>query len=219
MQRKCCNAFANGITDMAETRANRGAAQVSDVLISFVLLFAGLLRTRAHPAEALFAVVSGLLLFSLVEYCFHRWMFHGAVPLFAPGHRRHHENPLGDDAMPFFLPPLALLGIVALVSLAMPGGLAMLLTGGLATGYAIYGLSHDLIHDTRFRNAAGPTLGGQPPCPPLSSGPEFRSHFALVGHRSWHAPRVQARGEIVLDCDEPEADPRCVQPPPSFSAD
>jgi sterol desaturase/sphingolipid hydroxylase (fatty acid hydroxylase superfamily) len=145
-------AFANRIAGMAETRANRRAARVSDVLISLVLLIAGLLRTRAHPAEALFAVLSGLLLFTLVEYCFHRWMFHGAVPLFAPGHRRHHENPLGNDAMPFFLPPLALLGIVALVSLAVPGGLAMLLTGGLATGYAIYGLSHDLIHDTRFRN-------------------------------------------------------------------
>ena len=150
--RQSFNAFANRIAGMAETRANRRAARVSDVLISLVLLFGGLLRTHAHPLEALFAVLSGLLLFTLVEYCFHRWMFHGAVPLFAPGHLRHHENPSGDDAMPFFLPPLALLGIVALVSLAVPGGFAMLLTGGLATGYAIYGLSHDLIHDTRFRH-------------------------------------------------------------------
>src|SRR5436190_16771474 len=55
--RQSFHAFANRIAGMAETRANRRAARVSDVLISFVLLFAGLLRTHAHPAEALFAVL------------------------------------------------------------------------------------------------------------------------------------------------------------------
>ena len=137
---------------MAETRANRRAARVADVLISVVLLAEGVRRAHAHPGEALLAVVSGLLLFTLVEYCFHRWMFHGSVPLFEPGHRRHHENPLGDDAMPFFLPPLAILGIVFVLSLGIPCGFALLLTGGLATGYAPYGLTHDLIHNTRFRH-------------------------------------------------------------------
>lgn len=143
---------ARRIASMSETRANRRAARVSDVLISIVLLAAGLRAAHAHPAKALLSIVSGLLLFTLVEYCFHRWMFHGSVPLFEPGHRRHHENPLGDDAMPFFLPPLAILGVVAAVCLVMPVGFALLLTGGLATGYALYGLSHDLIHNTRFRH-------------------------------------------------------------------
>ena len=150
--RRSFDEFARRIASMAETRANRRAARAADVLISVALLTAGLLRTHTHPAGALLAVVSGLLLFTLVEYSFHRWMFHGSVPLFEPGHRRHHENPLGDDAMPFFLPPLAILAIVAVISLAMPAGFALLLTGGLATGYAIYGLSHDLIHNTRFRH-------------------------------------------------------------------
>jgi sterol desaturase/sphingolipid hydroxylase (fatty acid hydroxylase superfamily) len=137
---------------MSETRANRRAARVSDVLISFILLTEGLQRTHAHPVIALLAVMSGLLLFTLVEYCFHRWMFHGSVPLFEPGHRRHHANPLGDDSMPFFLPPLALIGLVALFSVAMPAGFDLLSMGGLAAGYAVYGITHDVIHNSRFRH-------------------------------------------------------------------
>lgn len=150
--RRPFDATAQRIAGMSETRANRQAARVADVLISVVLLAAGLRIAYAHPAAALLAAVSGLLLFTLVEYCFHRWMFHGSVPFFEPGHRRHHDNPLGDDAIPFFLPPLAILGIVALCSLVMPVGFALLLTGGLATGYALYGLSHDLIHSSQFRH-------------------------------------------------------------------
>jgi sterol desaturase/sphingolipid hydroxylase (fatty acid hydroxylase superfamily) len=143
------------IARMSETRANRRAALFVDVLISVVLLAAGLRRVYTHPEAALSMIVSGLLLFTLIEYCFHRWLFHGPVPLFEPGHRRHHENPLGYDSLPFFLPPLAILGLLALFSLAMPVGFALLLTGSLATGYATYGLSHDLIHSTRFRHPLG----------------------------------------------------------------
>ena len=146
---------AKRIASMSETRANRRAARVTDVLIGVVLLAAGLRCAHAHPGAALMAIASGLLLFTLVEYCFHRWMFHASVPFFEPGHRRHHENPLGDDAIPFFLPPLAILGIVAVFFLVMPAGVALLLAGGLAAGYAIYGLSHDLIHNTRFRHPLG----------------------------------------------------------------
>lgn len=139
------------IAALSETRANRQAARVSDLAMSLALLAAGLRLERAHWGLALVTIGAGLALFTLVEYAFHRWMFHGAVPLFEPGHRRHHVHPTGDDAMPFFLPPLALVAIVALLALCVPAGLACLATGGLAAGYAGYGLSHDAIHATRFR--------------------------------------------------------------------
>ena len=153
--RRPFDAFADRVVAMSATRANRQAARVADVSISLALLAAGLYRAPNHLMEAFAAAVIGLLLFTLVEYSFHRWMFHGSVPLFAPGHLRHHENPHGDDAMPFFLPPLALLLIVGLLSVVMPAAFAMLAVGGLAAGYALYGLTHDWIHATRFRNPIG----------------------------------------------------------------
>lgn len=140
------------IARMSETRANSFAGLGSDVVISAVLLVAGLRRADAHPFAALVTIVSGVLLFSLVEYCFHRWLFHGAEQVMQQGHQKHHEDPLGFDALPFFLPPVGMLLLAGLFDLAMPTTYALLLAGALALGYAAYGLSHTVIHSIRFSN-------------------------------------------------------------------
>ena len=140
------------IARMSETRANSVAGLSSDVLISIVLLVAGLRRADMHPIAALLTILSGLLLFSLVEYCFHRWLFHGAEQVMQQGHQKHHEDPLGFDALPFFLPPIGMLLLAGMFDLAMPTTYALLLAGALALGYAAYGLSHSVIHNTRFRH-------------------------------------------------------------------
>ena len=140
------------IARMSETRANSWAGLSSDVLISAVLLFAGLRRADMHATPALLTIFSGVLLFSLVEYCFHRWLFHGPEQIMQQGHQKHHEDPLGFDALPFFLPPLGMLLLAGLFDLAMPMTYALLLAGALALGYAAYGLSHSVIHNIRFSN-------------------------------------------------------------------
>lgn len=140
------------IARMSETRANSVAGLSSDFLISIVLLFAGLRRADVHLLPALLTIVSGVLLFSLIEYCFHRWLFHGAEQVMQQGHQKHHEDPLGFDALPFFLPPVGMLLLAGLFDLAMPTSYALVLAGALALGYAGYGLSHFVIHNTRFRN-------------------------------------------------------------------
>ena len=140
------------IVRMSATRANSRAGLVADIAIAVVLLFKGLRHENLHPVPALLTVLSGLLLFSLVEYCFHRWLFHGPVQIMEQGHHKHHQDPLGDDSLPFFLPPLALLGLAGLFGLAMPTSYAWLLAGAIACGYAAYGLSHSVIHNRRFRH-------------------------------------------------------------------
>jgi sterol desaturase/sphingolipid hydroxylase (fatty acid hydroxylase superfamily) len=69
------------------------------------------------------------------------------------GHHKHHQQPLAYDALPFFLPPLAMLALAATLTLVLPIGLAWLLSGGLAAGYAVYGLSHTSIHSIHFRHS------------------------------------------------------------------
>jgi sterol desaturase/sphingolipid hydroxylase (fatty acid hydroxylase superfamily) len=140
------------IARMSETRENHWAGLAFDVLISLVLVAVGLCRTEVHPALAVVALLAGLLVFTLVEYSFHRWLFHKPVPLFEPGHRKHHVDPLGHDSLPFFLPPILVLLLVGLFTLALPEGYALLLAGGIAAGYATYGLSHVALHATRFRH-------------------------------------------------------------------
>jgi len=140
------------IARMSETRGNQRASLLTDVVVSVLLLWLGWRYSEEQAGVSLLIVAAGLLLFTFVEYSFHRWLMHGSVPLLAPGHRRHHEDPLGFDAMPFFLPPVFLLILVGLFSLALPAGQALLLAAGLAIGYAAYGLSHALIHALRFRH-------------------------------------------------------------------
>jgi sterol desaturase/sphingolipid hydroxylase (fatty acid hydroxylase superfamily) len=152
-ERSGAEAIAPGtvLARMSTTRANALAGLVADAGISVLLVVAGLTRLTSGPLSALLTVGCGLLLFSFVEYCFHRWLFHGAPGIAEAGHRKHHENPAGYDALPFFLPPLGMLGLGAALTLVLPTGIALLLAGALAAGYAAYGLAHSAIHVLRFR--------------------------------------------------------------------
>ncbi len=151
------NAALQPILRMSATRANSRASLVADVSITIVLIVAGLRHENVRLGLALLTVASGLLLFSLVEYCFHRWLFHGSrsLQVMEQGHLKHHQDPLGHDTLPFFLPPAILLALAGIFALAMPTSYALLMAGAMAFGYAIYGLSHAAIHNTRFRHPLG----------------------------------------------------------------
>jgi hypothetical protein len=139
------------IERMSTTRANAHAGLAADVLASCVLVYLGLRRTDLTPALAISLVLLGLVLFTFVEYCFHRWLFHGSVQVLEQGHRKHHEEPQAHDALPFFLPPVVAFLLAGALSIALPASVAFLLTGGIAAGYAAYGLTHTIFHTVRFR--------------------------------------------------------------------
>jgi len=138
---------------LSTTRANARAGLVADVLASCALLYAGSRRGDVDSAAALATGLAGLVLFSFVEYCFHRWLFHGSVEMLEQGHRKHHEQPQAHDSLPFFLPPLVALVLVGILSVFLPATVALLFTGGMAAGYAAYGLTHSIFHNVRFRHA------------------------------------------------------------------
>lgn len=143
--------ISQSIVRMSATRANSRIGLACDVALVFVLLYSGTRRHDVLPITALLTIFLGLVLFSLVEYCFHRWVFHGPRQVLEQGHRKHHQDPWGHDSLPFFLPPLGMLGLAALLVMFFPATIALLLSGGMAFGYAAYGLSHWAIHRIRFR--------------------------------------------------------------------
>ena len=138
---------------LSTTRANSVAGLLADVVVCIVLLAAGLRRQDSSLLPAMLALGCGLFFFSFVEYAFHRWLFHGRAGIMEQGHRKHHEQPLGHDSLPFFFAPLLLAGLAMLIARVVPTTLALLFCGGLAAGYATYGWSHVIIHNTRFRGA------------------------------------------------------------------
>lgn len=141
------------IARMSSTRSNYLVGQAADFLVSFALLAAAFWYDHSQPLASALVVVLGLLIFSFIEYAFHRWLFHGPVPLFEQGHTLHHEKPLGYDSLPFFFPPVVILLIAAALALVLPLGIALLLSGAIALGYALYGFSHLVIHRRRFNHS------------------------------------------------------------------
>jgi sterol desaturase/sphingolipid hydroxylase (fatty acid hydroxylase superfamily) len=146
--------FSLGVLDaiikMSRTRANYWLEFILDGVLGVLFLSVGL---RGHTSlfAAVLLVFLGLFVFSFMEYCFHRWVFHGRLRLLAQGHAAHHGDPTGYDSLPFFLPALILFVPTGLGALLLPVDDVLLLASGIAFGYVAYGLSHFVIHHKRFR--------------------------------------------------------------------
>lgn len=140
------------LAHLSTTWINSRVGLALDSAVACALLYAGMRRHDAHALAVIAIVACGLTIFSLVEYSFHRWLFHASAQgMMEKGHRQHHLDPNGYDSLPFFAPPLSMLGLAALLGTILPATYALLLSGGLAAGYALYGLCHCAIHGIRFR--------------------------------------------------------------------
>lgn len=142
--------FLNEISKFSKTPLNYWAEFAVDIPLSAGLIFTGLRSNELDPIIVVLSILFGLFLFSIIEYSVHRWLFHGTVQIIAQGHRSHHENPLGYDSVPFFLPALILLTFTGILVLLLSAKIICLLTGTIALCYVIYGLSHFVIHHHRF---------------------------------------------------------------------
>jgi len=149
--RAMASATLDGIIRMSATRTNYWLEFLFTGCLATTLLATGVGRHNGSWLAAFLTVLAGLFVFSFIEYLFHRWIFHGPESMYRRGHDAHHRDPRGYDALPFFLPSAILLGLTLLFALVMPGSHACLLGGAIAFGYVGYGLSHFVIHATRFR--------------------------------------------------------------------
>ena len=140
------------IVRMSATRTNYWTELAIDLTLGTLLVVEGWRHHAGSPLTALLAIGLGLFAFSFIEYFFHRWMFHTRIPLFTKGHLTHHEQPLGYDSLPFFLPAAVLLALAGLFVLIMPTGFALLMAGSITFGYITYGLGHFTIHHVRFKH-------------------------------------------------------------------
>jgi len=152
MKQSFVRSAVDAIVRMSSTRTNYWAELGVDGALGTLLLAEGWRLHAGSRWTALLAVGLGLFAFSFIEYFFHRWMFHTRVPLFEQGHRTHHEQPLGYDSLPFFLPAVVLLALAGVFMLIMPIGFPLLMAAAITFFYIIYGLSHFIIHHVRFKH-------------------------------------------------------------------
>src|SRR5690606_26509382 len=106
-----------GIVRMSATRTNYWLEFAFTGALATALFAAGVRLHRGSWLTAFLAVMVGLIVFSFIEYVFHRWLFHGPDSMYRRGHDAHHRDPHGYDALPFFLPSAIVLGLTAVFAL------------------------------------------------------------------------------------------------------
>jgi dihydroceramide fatty acyl 2-hydroxylase len=122
--------------------------------VALAALAASWLWRGTAPAVVAGLALSGIVLWTLVEYALHRMVFH-SIPRSPAGqkfhflaHGIHHLDP--NDPSRLVFPPLAAAGLglilYASLELLLPTGTALALFGGLILGYLAYDLSHYLSH-------------------------------------------------------------------------
>ena len=96
------------------------------------------------------AVIAGLAAWTLLEYGFHRWVYHkGRTPAHA-GHKIHHEEPQTLIAMPWFVVTALFGSIWYAFSHLLKIPLVAPFAAGLLSGFVCYGLFHHLHHHLDF---------------------------------------------------------------------
>jgi sterol desaturase/sphingolipid hydroxylase (fatty acid hydroxylase superfamily) len=120
---------------------------VVDTTFALTLLIWSVSRIE-RPGAAVLVVLCGVVSWTLVEYAFHRFLFHGSKSprSFREGHGRHHVAPMDRLALPFFVPPLVGLAFLGAASAVLGVNLGVLFTGVNAAGYVAYGSVHHLVH-------------------------------------------------------------------------
>ena len=200
-------AVPDSILRMSRSPVNYWAEFGLDIPLGVVLIFEGLRRHDIRSSQVLLTILLGLFIFSYIEYSIHRWLFHGSVEIIVRGHRLHHKNPQGYDALPFFLPSLVILGLTGVFVLFMPTSYAFLLSGVMAFGYVTYGLSHFSIHHTHFRQPFARQWAANHHIHHYQHRKQLRRYYAPVGYIIRHAVR-NSGSQKYLGMDHPGATER-----------
>jgi sterol desaturase/sphingolipid hydroxylase (fatty acid hydroxylase superfamily) len=130
------------------TRWNYTASIVADAAAALVMLTWSLV-TLERPRALLPVAVAALLVYTFVEYVWHRFLFHWrhAPRAARQGHARHHQAPEEPLALPFFT---ALPHAIVVWGLAAESGrgtsLGAFFTGVYFLGYVAYSGLHQLVH-------------------------------------------------------------------------
>ncbi|VAW75353.1 hypothetical protein MNBD_GAMMA12-2795 [hydrothermal vent metagenome] len=143
----------NKKTAFFSSKLNYWLELVFDIVFLAALLAYTIITFEFTMYEILGSILVGVVIWTLLEYFFHYWMFHASpFRAFRRGHAKHHVDPKGFDALPFFLPAMIFSAIAYGLYLVMPVHLALLITNVIVAGYFYYGLIHVAIHHVERDN-------------------------------------------------------------------
>jgi hypothetical protein len=115
--------IANALTRLTTSHFNYWFGFMVDAAVAVSFCMFALRYLRGSWATWISVVLAGLSLYGLMEYLFHRWIYHGGGSPAATGHLMHHDDPQALIALPFFFPATVALALWFLPHARGRGGL------------------------------------------------------------------------------------------------
>jgi len=146
------NPKENHLVNLGADGANYWISFISDPVAILFFIFWEATILRSSILALTISSGAGLLSWSLLEYVFHRWVYHkGRTPAHV-GHRMHHESPKMLIAMPWFIVTAFLAGVWYIFAYCLQFHLILSFMAGLTTGFVFYGAFHHIHHHFHFKN-------------------------------------------------------------------
>ena len=106
---------------------------------------------RSNPLITTLAFAGGLAAWTLLEYGFHRWVYHKGQTPAHEGHKIHHDQPTTLIAMPWFVVTGLFGSIWYVFGHLLQIRFVSTFAAGLLSGFVFYGLFHHLHHHLDFQ--------------------------------------------------------------------
>ncbi len=136
---------------MSEAKWNYWLSFVFDGIIAIALAYVAF-NAGLTLLSGLSFFFFGVLFFTLIEYIVHAKLFHGSAKSFVRAHAKHHKDPYGSDAMPFFFAMFIIAPFYGASFFLFGFELSTIFTSGIFVGYISYGLMHHAMHRVKPRN-------------------------------------------------------------------
>jgi sterol desaturase/sphingolipid hydroxylase (fatty acid hydroxylase superfamily) len=94
---------------------------------------------------------TGLLAWTLAEWCLHRYVYHQWTSFLTEGHALHHESPRAQIGVPWYLTTIAIVLAFELLALALRPASTGVVMGFAWLGYVIYCITHHGSHRWQYR--------------------------------------------------------------------
>jgi len=142
-------AFFRGIAlKLSYSKQNYYFSFISDLSIGTFAIVYSIYYFEHKWWGATLAITSGIFLWTITEYVFHRFWFHSTNPesVIYKGHDFHHDHPTSIVAMPFFTGGLMFFLALGLCYYVMPLHYALMFVGSYVIFYSYYGIVHHMTH-------------------------------------------------------------------------
>ena len=118
----------------------------TDPLTVIFLICWDALFLRSSPYAIAASFIAGLFTWTLVEYCFHRWVYHKGETLAHAGHLLHHDEPEALIGMPWFITSGVMYSLWFVFGYWLALGSASSYVSGWLSGFVFYYTFHHVVH-------------------------------------------------------------------------